>query len=60
MRNSARIPPEFHRNLQPSIPVSKSFMDVLQEWGNTYLWGEPQLFGDVSQLAEAINDGNKG
>ena len=34
----------------------ESFLDVLEEWGCTWLWDDMQLTGDTEWLGEAISE----
>ena len=36
---------------------AESFLDVLREWGHTWLWDDLRLVGDTGWLADAIGDG---
>jgi hypothetical protein len=35
-----------------------SFLDVLREWGHTWMWDSLKLIGDDNWLLDAIRDGN--
>jgi hypothetical protein len=37
--------------------LPESFLDILQEWGNTWMWDSLRLIGDDNWLLEAIRDG---
>lgn len=39
------------------VTLPGSFMDVLREWGNTWMWKPLRLVGDDDWLIEAIRDG---
>jgi hypothetical protein len=43
----------------PPDPVTmpESFLDVLREWGNTWIWDSLRLIGDDNWLLEAIREG---
>jgi hypothetical protein len=38
-------------------PALQTFMDVLQSWGNTWLWENISMAGRYNWLHEAITDG---
>jgi hypothetical protein len=40
------------------FPAPKSFLEVLQSWGNTWLWEHLQVTGGVSWLHDSIVDGS--
>ena len=42
--------------MPPQITQPETFMDVLQEWGCTWMWEGMRLTGDDNWLEEAIRD----
>ena len=45
-----------YTNMPPQITQPETFMDVLQEWGCTWMWEGMRLTGDDNWLEEAIRD----
>jgi hypothetical protein len=45
-----------YTNMPPQITRPETFMDVLREWGCTWMWEGMRLTGDDSWLEEAILD----
>ena len=41
--------------IPPSVP--QSFLEVLQSWGNTWLWDNILIVGEFNWLHKAIRDG---
>ncbi len=46
-----------HGNIAPQIPMPHSFVEVLQSWGNTWLWEHMTVHGGVEWLEHAITEG---
>jgi hypothetical protein len=45
-----------YTDMPPQITQPETFMDVLREWGCTWMWEDMQLTGDDGWLEEAIRD----
>ncbi len=45
-----------YTNMPPQITQPETFMDVLREWGCTWMWEDMQLTGGDGWLEEAIQD----
>jgi hypothetical protein len=43
-------------SMPPQLRQPESFLDVLMEWGCTWMWGDLRLTGDDGWVAKAINE----